>query len=414
MGSNKGPIAASGRLDAFLGIFVAIVAVGAVLGLVLWIGVGGNSPDQNLAADPLVETSVSDNESIIALPTTTANEIAVQTSTTKPTPSSAVTTTTAPMYPTECTDPIDAPLSDGLPLRSSIQEREFAYVAPEERQRVVVYARPNSDVQFVCAHVRHTSNSIQEQWQTEVLLEPNGTPWMATEGYVYWSFTFVPPVDAPIGEYEVFLTAVDSSGLVNSGRITSFDLIDPSENEGSTSEAATPSTTEAAKTSATCGPPTTWFEPHANGHHSDSVFYEEVDGVANFGFAFTWMTLLWWSGEWWNKAENTCKTSDGTYMGWHPDEADYPVWGPVDIGYPDFTVDEAWAEVGGSTCESTTYANNFRFITKEARCQISPLQFSQSMPSQTSTAATVDATIFVRISTGEIFSKALRVTVSRD
>ena len=39
---------------------------------------------------------MSDNESITDLPTTTTNEIAVQTSTTKPTPSSTVTTTTAP------------------------------------------------------------------------------------------------------------------------------------------------------------------------------------------------------------------------------------------------------------------------------------------------------------------------------
>ena len=233
MGSNKGSKAASGRLDALLGIFVAIGVAGVVSGVVLWIGVEGNSADQNLAADPLVETSVSDNESIIDLPTTTANEIAIQTSTTRPTPSLSVTTTTAPMYPTECTDPIDGTFIGGPPLFSS-WFREFAYVAPEERQRVVVEAKPISDVQFVCAHVRHTSNSIQEEWQTEVLLEPNGRPWGdAREASFSWSFTFVPPADAPLGEYEVFLTAVDSSGLPYSRQITSFDLVDPSESESS-------------------------------------------------------------------------------------------------------------------------------------------------------------------------------------
>ena len=392
MGSNKGPIAASGRLDVFLGIFAAIGVIGVALGLVLWIGIGGNSTDQNLAADPLVETSVSDNESITDLPTTTTNEIAVQTSTTKPTPSSSVTTTIAPMYPTECTDPIDAPLSDGLPLRSSIQTREFAYVAPEERQRVVVYARPNSDIQFVCAHVRHTSNSIQEEWQTEVLLEPNGTPWMATEGYVYWSFTFVPPADAPLGEYEVFLTAVDSSGLVNSGQITSFDLVDPNENESSPSEAASPSST--------CGPPQTWFEPTNSGH--GNVSYEEADGVANLRFTFQWSTAMFWTGGWWNTADKTC---DSKGFLWAPWDSNPRV--PIDPGVPDFFFVESWAEIGGSPCGSRTNhesqaENGFtRGAVGEAACLVS----TGLSPGQ------LDVSVFLRTSNGQTFSNSLQIDI---
>ena len=132
MGSNKGPIAASGRLT-FSRDLRGHRCDRRRFRTVLWIGIGGNSADQNLAADPLVETSVSDNESI-DLPTTTTNEIAVQTSTTKPTPSSTVTTTTAPTTTTvptttpsavtntvggiepACTGP--GPSRDGFSIRS--------------------------------------------------------------------------------------------------------------------------------------------------------------------------------------------------------------------------------------------------------------------------------------------------------
>ena len=172
------------------------------------------------------------------------------------------------------------------------------------------------------------------------------------------------------------------------------DLEESDEVSGSSESESSPS--EAASPSSTCGPPETWFEPLANGVMG--ITYEEVDGVANLSFIFVWPTILKHQGGWWSPADKTCVPKGWL---WHPWNNSY--YEPIDIGVPDWTFVESWAEIGGSPCGSRTAhseenIDNFNAVG-EAACQVS----TGLSPGQ------LDVSVFTRISNGQTFSRSYQI-----